>query len=181
VFDREKLKWINKEHLKQRPQKENYDAIKNEIQKSKRFNEKKWKGSEVLLDPLCPIIFERITRFGEVGTLIDAGELDFFFEKPTYETVLLYWKGEKDPTLAPRHLEQVNKLLSGIEEKSWSSEAVKNAIWDYASKEGKGNVLWPLRVALSGMEKSPDPFSIAGILGKKETLSRVAEAQERLT
>jgi glutamyl/glutaminyl-tRNA synthetase len=40
-----------------------------------------------------------------------------------------------------------------------------------------GNVLWPLRVALSGKEKSPEPFLLAHALGKKETLSRIAYAK----
>jgi glutamyl/glutaminyl-tRNA synthetase len=46
-------------------------------------------------------------------------------------------------------------------------------LWDYAEKEGRGNVLWPLRVALTGKEKSPDPFTMLSILGKKESLSRL--------
>jgi len=38
---------------------------------------------------------------------------------------------------------------------------------------GKGELLWPLRVALSGKEQSPDPFTIAYIIGQGETLARI--------
>ena len=43
--------------------------------------------------------------------------------------------------------------------------------------EGRGQVLWPLRYSLSGRDKSPDPFQIAGILGKNETLRRIEAAE----
>ena len=46
-------------------------------------------------------------------------------------------------------------------------------------KRGKGNVLWPMRVALTGMDKSPDPFAVAGVLGKKKTIQRLNYAIEQ--
>ena len=43
-----------------------------------------------------------------------------------------------------------------------------------------GLVFWPLRVVLSGKEKSPDPIDIALALGKKETVRRVEKAIDLL-
>jgi hypothetical protein len=43
----------------------------------------------------------------------------------------------------------------------------------YAEAHGKGNVLWPLRMSLSGQEKSVDPFTICYVLGKEEVLMRL--------
>jgi glutamyl/glutaminyl-tRNA synthetase len=40
----------------------------------------------------------------------------------------------------------------------------------------RGKLLWPLRVALSGRDKSPGPFEIAEILKKEETLKRIKNA-----
>jgi hypothetical protein len=42
--------------------------------------------------------------------------------------------------------------------------------------ESRGELLHPVRFALSGLDKSPDPFIIAEILGKDETLSRLQKA-----
>ena len=42
--------------------------------------------------------------------------------------------------------------------------------------ENRGELLHPVRYALSGLDKSPDPFIIAEILGKNETLSRLQKA-----
>ena len=53
---------------------------------------------------------------------------------------------------------------------------IKAVLAVYAEENGRGNVLWPLRVSLSGKERSPDPFVIAEILGKKETLKRLQSA-----
>jgi glutamyl/glutaminyl-tRNA synthetase len=46
----------------------------------------------------------------------------------------------------------------------------------YAEKAGKGNVLWPLRYALTGAEASPDPLTILEILGKEKSLARLDKA-----
>lgn len=58
----------------------------------------------------------------------------------------------------------------------WTKEGIKEVLWPFAEHEGRGVALWPLRVALSGAERSPDPFVLASILGKKETLDRVRAA-----
>jgi hypothetical protein len=53
---------------------------------------------------------------------------------------------------------------------------IKDAVWPYAEKAGKGNVLWPLRVALTGLEKSPDPFTVIALLGTPESIVRIDNA-----
>jgi hypothetical protein len=55
-------------------------------------------------------------------------------------------------------------------------DMIKVAIWDYAETEGRGAVLWPLRYALSGRERSPDPFTIIATIGHEETQLRIARA-----
>jgi glutamyl/glutaminyl-tRNA synthetase len=62
----------------------------------------------------------------------------------------------------------------------WTQEGIKDAIWSYAEEKGKGDVLWPLRYGLSGQDRSPDPFTIAEILGKEETIARINSAREAL-
>ena len=45
---------------------------------------------------------------------------------------------------------------------------------------GNGDTLWPLRVALSGREKSPGPFEIMSVLGKMKVIRRLEAAKNRL-
>ena len=54
--------------------------------------------------------------------------------------------------------------------------SVRDMVWDYASREGRAKVLWPLRYALTGREKSPDPFLIASILGGPLVCDRISNA-----
>ncbi|MEK7065921.1 MAG: glutamate--tRNA ligase, partial [Patescibacteria group bacterium] len=57
-------------------------------------------------------------------------------------------------------------------------DTIKRALFPYADKEGRGEVLWPLRYALSGRETSPDPFTITYVIGKEETLRRIQIARD---
>jgi glutamyl-tRNA synthetase len=45
---------------------------------------------------------------------------------------------------------------------------------------GNGDTLWPLRVALSGEEKSPGPFELIAMYGKSRTISRIEDALKAL-
>ena len=45
---------------------------------------------------------------------------------------------------------------------------------------GNGDTLWPLRVALSGSEKSPTPFELLWAYGKKRSTRRMEDAIQRL-
>jgi len=49
-----------------------------------------------------------------------------------------------------------------------------------AEKVGRGDLLWPLRLALSGKTASPGPFEIMSVLGKTEVLARVNYALQKL-
>ena len=46
----------------------------------------------------------------------------------------------------------------------------------YADEVGKGDVLWPVRYALSGKDVSPDPFILLEVLGKEESVKRIDKA-----
>ena len=56
----------------------------------------------------------------------------------------------------------------------WLKNLEKNLL--EASEENRGEFLWPLRVALTGEQKSPPPFECAWVLGKEETLKRIEKA-----
>ena len=61
-----------------------------------------------------------------------------------------------------------------------TAESIKNTLWQYAEEVGKGEVLWPLRIALSGKKQSPDPFTLAFILGREKTLERIQKACDKI-
>jgi len=64
-------------------------------------------------------------------------------------------------------------------EKTYSIILEDGDIMELANKENnRGNILWPLRVALTGKKKSAGPLDIINVLGKEKTLKRIKEAIE---
>jgi glutamyl/glutaminyl-tRNA synthetase len=80
------------------------------------------------------------------------------------------------------YLESLSNLLEKYEAGEWDSEIIKEKITTFIleNKLFNGDVLWPLRVALTGQEKSPPPFEVAEILGRQKTLERIKKAAESL-
>ena len=154
IFNPEKLNWFNREYLKKLDD------------ESLFINLAKWYG-EALPPKLLPLLRERLTTFADLKKMKEAGELDYFFNQPKFTNELL-------KNCAP--LNEVIKLLEIISEMDFNKEKIKEVIMPYADGEGRAEVLWPMRVALTGKEKSPDPFAVAELLGKKETINRLNEA-----
>ena len=175
AFNEDKLRWMNKEYLAlQTPEfKLGYlnEALSEETKKLPQF-------SAARVAKIVPIVFERIHNQAEIRETLKTGEYDFAFIAPQYEVELLKWKSDNSATEALPRLQNVAKLLN--EADFASPETIKAALWTYADTTGRGEVLWPLRTALSGRERSPDPFMIAYIIGKEETLSRIKTACDKI-
>jgi len=62
----------------------------------------------------------------------------------------------------------------------WSAAATEAAIRDLATREGikLGQVAQPLRAALTGRATSPPVFDVLAVLGKAESLGRLADAAQ---
>ena len=177
MFSEEKLNWFNREHIKRlSPEKIREYVLQYLPDRIKNFET----YSEEKLTALIPILLERIATFGEVTALSEAGELDFFFVTPTIDTALLSFKGiELSETKV--HLQQVQNILEGISEESWTLDEIKEQVMKYAdSLPKRGPALHPLRFSLSGREKSPDPFTISAFIGKTETLARISTTLSRI-
>ena len=168
IFCEEKLEWFNKEHMKLLPTDEIKKNILEWMPENMRDNE--------ITQKIIPIIFERIYKWGDVKTVVE--EFSYLFGNLKDLSIDLVWKGlNDDPKNFERTSEYLEKILDLLEQtEDWKYESIKNAIWDYAEKEGKGNVLWPMRFALSRIEKSPDPLKLAEILGKSTSLERINSA-----
>lgn len=154
VFNIDKLNWLNKEYLKRLPEKEQVDYVLKALPDL----------DPQVISKITSLILDKANNWNEIKALHEAGELDYFFTAPSPSKELL-----KNTA----HLPKVVELLEKIDEADWNAENIKNAIWDFATEVGRGDVLWPMRVSLSGREKSPDPFTLAAILGKKETIKRL--------
>jgi len=167
IFNIEKLHWINKEYIKL--QKNNTEEKINQKLKEKF-------GDSTIHPKLTEILFEKIEVISDIDALIESGELDYFFNKPKLDKEKILWKEESKE----RAKSIMGEVLSIMEKNGENFEKIKTEIMALAEKEGKGEVLWPLRYALSGKDKSPDPFTLIDILGIGESKERIQNAIQLL-
>jgi glutamyl/glutaminyl-tRNA synthetase len=159
IFDTRKLEWMNTEYIRKKSPKELLVYFKDIGRLDGRLMSKP--------DDLEKIIALEQPRLKKLSELPE--KTAYFFEASEYPKELLRWKGTQNYQLIRKHLEKIIEL--------WPDS---NKVMSYADKEGRGEVLWPFRVALSGRETSPGPFEIGEILGREETLRRIKKALELL-
>ena len=75
----------------------------------------------------------------------------------------------------PKILSLLQTSLGSLPEKDWSRDTIMAAIEPVITSSGfkKGQVLWPLRVLLTGREYSAGAYEVAALLGKEETMKRL--------
>lgn len=134
-----------------------------------------------MLGKIVPMLKERAHTFGEARELL-TDELSCLFEEPAVDRAKLLAKELVGrPGIAKSALEALLTPIKGLSG-SASAEDVKEALMPLAdareaeAKGGRGAVLWPLRYALSGQERSPDPFTLIAVLGKEEAAKRIQTA-----
>lgn len=170
AFNEEKLMWMNKEHIGHSlNQEEKFNYVAEALP---QLNSEK-------LKKFTSTILERTHNQAEIRALAETGEYEWFKSVPNYDASMLKWKQAESEQAALPHLQKVQSLLSDTD--FTDVEALRNVLMPYAEEVGKGDVLWPLRVSLSGKERSPDPFTLAYVLGKDETLTRIALACDKIS
>jgi glutamyl-tRNA synthetase len=169
IFNKEKLLWFNKEYIKRLPT----ERLEKEISD---ILSKKYTYSKELLNKIIPTITERINTFGELQNYVEAGEFDYFFVAPVPVKEMIIWKKDTDFSIPKNNLQKVSDFISKLSDTDFTEANLKEKLMPLADSLGKGSVLWPFRVSLSGKEKSPDPFTLLAVLGKEEAISRINKA-----
>jgi glutamyl-tRNA synthetase len=177
VFDDNKLDWFNSQYIKQL----NNEAL---VEKLKPF----WKESGIkiekfdnnYLSAVAGLEKERLKKLSEIGD-----RTKYFFTQPEYESTLLVWK----KSTAKETKEKLSALLitfGNFNESDFSKETLETKTKQFIEQKNfdNGSVLWPLRTALTGLEKSPGPFEVASTLalglGKNEIIKRIEKAINKL-
>jgi len=167
VFDIEKLKWFNHEYIKRLSDEEFLERLRT------------FAGEQTLpvyTPQIVALLKERVETLKEATDALLVGEFSFLEDTITHDPTLLLKGAKVDAPIAKQHLEKALELLEALSPANFTAEGTKEAIFPYATEQGRSGVLWPMRVALSGKEKSPDPFTLCALLGKEKTLARIAQA-----
>ena len=170
VFDMAKLRWMNSEYMKAMDFDKFYEMalpyIQNVIHK------------DLDLKKIAQMVKTRIEVFPDIPDLID-----FFEEVPEYDVSMYTHKKMKtNPEIS---LEVLNKILPVLEtQEDYSNDALYERLCAFAKENGykNGQILWPIRTALSGKQMTPaGATEILEVLGKEESVKRLKAAVEKLT
>lgn len=129
------------------------------------------------LEMLSKVLQPRVETFADI-----ARETDFLEQMPDYELALYDNKKMKtDASVAVRVLKLAADMLPGIAD--WDNDSLFASLKELAAANGlkNGQLLYPLRIALSGKETTAGGATeIATVLGKEETIARVKAALAKL-
>ncbi|MBU6141621.1 glutamate--tRNA ligase [Patescibacteria group bacterium] len=168
VFDVQKLNWLNAEYIKEKTGADLFAML------IALYGEEKVVFHDA---PTTVRLLEigkmRMERLSDYEALRDS------FLPHTYDGALLVGK-KSTREAAAVHLSKCQEIIRGVLVHEFTQENLEAMLMPYANNEGRAAVLWPLRVALTGQERSPGPFEVMGIVGKDESLRRIAEGIEKL-
>ncbi len=164
IFNPEKLDWFNREYIKQLSETDQLDAVRPYVQSLSGFDEN-------IFQKCLPLIIERVTKWSDVQTMVNTNDIQYYFTDPVVSNDLLTAKGTEIGE-CKKHLTAISELLQSYTGE-WNTDSIKSLIMPYADEQGRGAVLWPLRCALSGREKSPDPFTLISVLGSESVFRRI--------
>lgn len=166
IVNFEKLDWLNGQYIKE---------LATEDLKRRLQPYTKLEMSDRLFTAACDLLKDRLVVLGDFD-----GAARFLVELPEYDATKVVWK--KSTVEQTREvLKDLRELLAAQDD--FSLVGLEALIEAYKEKTGKGNgdVLWPLRYSLSGLDQSPPPLLIAVALEKAEVLRRIDVALDKFT
>jgi glutamyl-tRNA synthetase len=169
VFDLKKLAWMNGEYLKKMEPERFYQYALPTLQGAV--------ARPVDLRKVAAMVQSRIERLQEAPAL-----LDFLDALPAYPTALYAHKKMKTTEAgALAVLKEARKRMEVWTD--WTEAALHEGLLALAEEMGlkNGQVLWPVRTALSGKPATPcGATELLALLGQEESLARVDRGIELL-
>ncbi len=170
IFDYSKLEWFNGEYIRSKTLEE-FTAL------AMPYYKEVMGDKELDWTILSSILQPRVTRLTQIPEMIR-----FFQELPEYDAGLFVNK--KSKTTLENSGPVLQMVIDGLEGLSqWNQEGIHDFLIGLAQdKELKnGTVMWPARIAASGMAVTPGgAVEILAILGREEALRRLKLGLEKL-
>lgn len=171
IFSQDKLNWLNAHYIRQLP-------VARLAQLCQPYLEPLLAAApqpEAYVARVVELEQGRLDKLSDITAATDY----FFTDSITYPTELLIWK-KSTAAQAQHWLTTLQPDLAAGDD--WSRAGLEQYLRQWIADHGAGNgdVLWPLRVALTGRDKSPNPFEVAAVLGKERSLARITAARAKL-
>ena len=178
VFDLDKLDWFNGMYIRKMDAMELVDVCSPYLEVAGIDFKTQPKD---FLQKVLQLEQSRLKKLAEIGERVQ-----YFFTEPEYDPKLLLWKDASKETIL-NDLNLLTQFLQSLPAEDYNTSKLEPEVKKFIvdSKLKNGEVLWPLRVALSGLDASPGPFEIMdafGVLknGKEIILKRLTRATEIL-
>lgn len=163
IFDINKLTWMNGVYLRNMDLDQYYDLVKPYLEEAIH--------SKVDLRSVAKILQPRVDTLAQIKESVD-----FIDELPEYDCAMYIHKKMKTTLeISLRSLNATREALAALDD--WSEEETIHDLLLSLPKQlemKNGQVLWPVRTAITGKQFTPGgAIEIAHILGKEETLKRI--------
>lgn len=174
VFDINKLNYFNNYYIRNNSNHDLFEKIKS---LDKYDHQIDMDNNQEIIEKILEVIKPRMQKLTEFDELSN-----FFFILPNYDAeMLVFKKSDKDTT--KKGLEKVLDKIEEIKLEDWrTTEKLNQNLLSVVADNNltNGDVFWPTRVALSGMDKSPSPVEMLWVLGKEESMKRIKLAIDKL-
>lgn len=162
IFDMKKLDYLNGYYIRNM----NIDKL---VQRSKNFVSKKFWICNEKYKNIIQIERDRLKTLVEIEDKIKN-----YYETPDVDIALVVNEKMKvNKQIALKSLENLKINLEKIDK--WTIDNIKQECMNVITNLGykNGQVLWPLRSAITGLEFSPGAFEVSFVIGKKECIKRI--------
>ena len=170
IFDIKKLTWMNSEYLKAMDFDKYYALAEPKLKEALG-------DTDLDLKKIAALLQKRLETLNDIPGLVE-----FFKALPEYGTELYTHKKMKtNDEIALSSLEAALPVLENLAD--WNTTSIHDALMALVGELGikNGQLLWPVRTALSGEPTSPGgAMELADILGKEESLRRIRKGIELL-
>lgn len=163
IFDYDKLTWFNGEYIRNK-------SLEKFTDLARPYLEKTLSSQNFDLSKIASILHQRVTKLTQIPEMVL-----FFVKLPEYDKDLFINKKSKTNfENVPFVLKKAIEKLTALD--SWNHDTIHDCLINLASdlELKNGTVMWPVRIAASGMAVTPGgAIEILEILGKEETLKRL--------
>lgn len=170
IFDIKKLTWMNGKYIEAMEFETFFELAKPRLQQA-------MPNTTLDLKKIAILIQKRLETLNDIPRLVD-----FFDTLPDYATDLyIHKKMKTTEELALSSLKACVPVLENIS--TWEESEIHDVLMALVKELGikNGQLLWPVRTALSGEPTSPGgAMELADILGKEESLRRIQVGIDKL-
>ena len=173
TFDPEKLAWMNGEYIRAMPESEFVAAVKPHVVEAvgRDLDSGEWEQ----FGRIAALVQERTKLLPEAGE-----QVVFLFDDIT-EYDETSWNKVMTKEGVAQILDGARLTLSDLDD--WSTEGIETGLRAMIGEMGigVGKALQPIRVAVTGSSVSPPLFESLDVLGRDESLKRIAKASSLLS